>query len=883
MVNVRDNRTKNHLNLLTMRPKNASLIKINCVKKILLLLLIICMQDVIAQQTVKNYGIWFNQQLERSPDERVNFAVKGDLETIKNHPSIFYKYSTGGWHHVLCTSRDIADLLEAKIITQIYFAPSKPVLLADTMRIVQNIDSAHNGNYPLPDTINGEGVIMGYIDSGLDYNHEDFKNEDGTTRVLYYWDHTLPFDATLTPGKYGYGQLWTSDDIDDGTCTSLDNNAHGTTVTGAGSGNGRAADKHMGVAPNCDIIIVESNFSLPNWTLTIADAVDFIFSMADTLGKPAVVNASLGDYLGSHDGTDPAAQVIDSLLMDKPGRIMVAAAGNSGAQGKYHLKGNSTALDTTFSWFEVNMSSAFGGPAVYFDLWADTNNFNDVEFAFGADQQSPFEFRGRTSFYDITSYLGTSKEDSIMVGGNKLAHVTFFAEEVNGVYHIETLIEPDSTDYLYRFETKGAGEYDAWSGAWIGLSNIKSTGLPLVTDFPAILNYQMPDTFTTLVSSWTCSPNVVTVGNFKNRHSYESYAGTTYVLGGGPVGKLTVNSSKGPTRTGLIKPDVAATGDGILAACPLWLQTSLMSSNPAMLDIEGQHVRNGGTSMASPVIAGIAALYLQKCPNATYEDFINDLHANAYEDMYTSTTPNIAYGYGKVNAFQLLIQSNFESHLTGDTLICETPQIIATIEDDFDSYLWYNDSTSSSISVNSSDTVWAIVRNERGCKSYTDTIFTFKGEVPTEPTISILGGGLITVPADGYIWFYEGDTIDGEIEQFYNPDTTGYFNVVVYSDDGCFLTSDSIFINLSEIIELGKNDFIVFPNPFTDELNLLKNEFFDVNLVFTDINGKEIFRFNDVNSNDLFLSFDLSHLAEGTYLLNIYYENNFKTVTLIKQ
>ena len=146
-----------------------------------------------------------------------------------------------------------------------------------------------------------------------------------------------------------------------------------------------------------------------------------------------------------------------------------------------------------------------------------------------------------------------------------------------------------------------------------------------------------------------------------------------------------------------------------------------------------------------------------------------------------------------------------------------------------------------------------------------------------------MGGGIVTVPADGYIWYFEGDTIDGETEQFLDPDTTGHFYVEVYSDDGCSLFSDSIYIDLTNIIEMGKNDFIVFPNPFTTNLNLLKNDFYDVNLVFTDIQGKVIFSYDDVNSNDLFLSFDLSDLANGTYLLNIFYENNFKSVKLIKQ
>ena len=375
------------------------------------------------------------------------------------------------------------------------------------MRIVQNIDSVHNGEAPLTSPFTGKGVIVGYIDTGIDWNHLDFKNADGSTRVLYYWDHTLGYDAMLTPGKYGYGQVWDSASINNGTCTSLDNNAHGTTVAGAGSGNGLATGTHKGVAPDCDIIIVESDLNMANWTLSIADAVDFIFSMADTLGKPVVVNASLGDYLGSHDGTDPAAHVIDSLLDDMPGRIMVAAAGNSGAKGKYHV--NATVdSDTSFCWFIVNPSSGFGVPAVYFDMWADTADFNNVQFAFAADNTSPgYEFRGRTQFFNIQNILGVTTYDSIMVGPNKLAPVEFSTQEINGVYHIELLISnPDSSTYLYRFETFGDGEYDLWSGAWMGASDIKNSSMPLVGDFAPIAFYNYPDTLCTIVSSWTCSP-----------------------------------------------------------------------------------------------------------------------------------------------------------------------------------------------------------------------------------------------------------------------------------------------------------------------------------------------------------------------------------------
>ena len=456
----------------------------------------------------------------------INFAVKGIGDVLAQNPYVQYKYQSNNWHYIRCTPATLGRLMETGQISQIYFDPAKPHTLNDTMRIVKNVDSVHLGAAPLGQPYTGKDVIIGYIDSGLDNAHEDFKNKDGTSRVLYYWDHTLGYDVDRTPVKYGYGQVWTNEDVDAGICGSSDGNAHGTTVSGTGSGNGRATGTHQGVAPQSDIIIVETNFSLPNWTLSVADGVDFIFSMADSLGKPAVVNTSVGTYLGSHDGTDPASMIIDSLLNDKPGRIVVAAAGNSGNQGKYHLKGL-VDEDTSFTWFDVNPSSAFGVPATYFDLWADTADFKDVYFAFGADRVSPsFQFRGRTAYYSIESLVGLTTYDTIRADGHALSPVEFFAEEINGVYHIEmVMLDPDSADYYFRLETTGFGEFDLWSGAWLGAANIVNTGLPTPLELPAIAHYQLPDTLSTTVSSWTCSPRVVTVGNFKNQYDYISYTG----------------------------------------------------------------------------------------------------------------------------------------------------------------------------------------------------------------------------------------------------------------------------------------------------------------------------------------------------------------------
>ncbi len=833
-----------------------------------------------AQTNKTGGGIFYNHYKSKNSRTLTDFAVKGDLESIKHNTSIHYKYSNQNWHYIRCTPSDLTELCESQVVTQIYFTPSYPSMLNDSSIVKQHIDSIHNGYAPLIDSFTGKGIIIGYVDTGIDFTHGDFKNDDGSTRVLRYWDHTLGFDVSRTPTKYGYGQVWTNSDIDNGICTSTDNHAHGTTVSGCGSGNANENGKFKGMAPDSDIIIVETDLNMANWTLSVADAVDYIFTVADSLNKPAVVNTSVGDYLGSHDGRDPAAQIVDSLLNDKPGRIVVAAAGNAGNVGKIHVKGNSINSDTNFTWFEVNNSSAFGNPAVYFDLWADTADFKNVFFAMGADNAANnFDFRGRTQFYNIQNIMGM-QEDSIMNSGNKISPVEFYAEEINGLYHLEVLLDnPDSTAYLYRFMTYGVGTYDAWGGSALGISNIKSTGLPSTGTLPEIVNYQMPDTLCTIVSSWSCSPNVITVGNYNNKLDYIDVNGNTYTFNHTP-GDLSINSSKGPTRDGMQKPDVVATGDGSLSACPNFLSAANPTSNS--LADGGKHIRNGGTSMASPVIAGIAALYLEKCPNATYADFKNDLLNSTFDDNFTGATPNFAFGYGKVNAFKLLTQTNFDVTLLGDTLICENPVEFITLENNFSGYEWSTEETSNAINVNQTDTIFVTVENNRGCKAISDSILVIKGTMPIQPTINILGGGLVTTPADHYIWYFNGDTIAGENEQFINPDTSGVYAVEAFSPEGCSLTSDTISINLSTITELKQNEFVVFPNPFTNSFQIIKNDYYLVELMITDIHGKLVYEYIQFDSTDLFISVDLPNLESGMYFLTLKYDNSFKTFKLIK-
>lgn len=619
-------------------------------------LLLILISLFFSNSSVFGQKFGFDKVLRDNPDQPTAFCIPRNDANIKtlNNQGITVKYSSSNWLFITATPKWISDNLASGAITDFYFEYAPPKSLADTARMHHFVDQVHSGLAPLESSYTGANVIVGIVDQGLDHTHLDFKDAQGRTRVLRYWDHNLSGNA---PQPYGYGYYWDSTAINSGAITSNEETtAHGTTVAGMAAGNGLMNGQHKGMAPDANIIIVETNFNLPNWSLTIADAVDFIFKTADTLGMPAVVNLSLGSYFGSHDAKDPAGQIIESLLDAEPGRIVVSAAGNSGAQGKYHVH-NEVDTDTSFVWLLNNPGSVLGANTIFFDLWSDQSEAT-WDFALGADSPS-YSFRGRTAFHAATQSPGTVFRDTIWNGSNRIATFEAYTSISNGNYNLQLFVDNvDSTTYNYRFETKGSGSYDLWTGQWLGYNNLV-TNIPTPGQMPDIVDYVMPDSLQTIVSSWNCSDKVVSVGNMRSMLGFVDDNLNVYTDPSTDVGDLSPNSSKGPSRQGSVKPDVAAAGDMTFGSAPQWVITN--PSYAFLRDSGGYHVLNGGTSMASPVVAGIAALYLERCRYATWEMFKADLITTAYSNSYTGTLPNFAFGHGLPNAHTLLQEQTLET------------------------------------------------------------------------------------------------------------------------------------------------------------------------------------------------------------------------------
>ncbi len=741
-----------------------------------------------------------------------SFKKNNESKKYIEDNKIEVKYETKNWYYVSIPTNLYESLINSTTKKLIYRENGIPEILSDTSKLTHHVYEVQNGTNGLPTPYTGNNVVIGVIDTGVDYKHPDFLDANGHTRVYRYWDQTKKTQTPSSPKPYNYGELWTNNDMDKGIATTKDDVGHGTNVTGIAAGNGKANGHNKGMAPDATIIMVESNLSAKNWTLTVADACDYIFKVADSLGLPCVINISAGTQFGSHDGTDPASEKMETLLDEKTGRIIVAAAGNSGDSGPYHVHGI-VDTDTSFYWVKSAANGIAGANSIYVDTWADSIDFANVKVSVGANlPNGNYSFRGRTPFrtwQEISLKDPNSYRDTLFsLSGKKLAYVDYYPTTINHVIRLELVLTSiDSINYNYQFTTTGKGSYDAWSGS-LNKSGSKTyndfvTSIPSIQTLPAIQYYHLADTLQSLYSSFISSEKVITVGNINNRKSYKDKNGSIFTS---PYrkGELGMSSSKGPNRKGVLKPDIVASGNYTFAPAPLYYLSN--SANNAKIDALGKHAVNGGTSMASPLVAGIAALYLEKCSKASYNDFKNDLLKAAQVNQFTGSLPNYAYGNGVVNALATLLLTNNSFSIIGDTAItCNKPANFTITGSQPISSISWNDGTQTTTKITSTPgTYFFTTKDQRNCIS-SDTLH-LKPNL-TLPVIEIINNSnsqtiscktpTISLSAKGatnYLWS-KGNSKNNSS----NIVSDGGIIVVSGTDSNGCIGKDSIYIMLDTI------------------------------------------------------------------------------------
>ena len=226
------------------------------------------------------------------------------------------------------------------------------------------------------DGLTGEGILVGIVDSGVDYSHPDFRNEDGSTRILRLWDQSV---AGNPPKGYVSGTEYTKEEIDEALALgetegrrlvpSGDFSGHGTAVLGIAAGNGRASDGvNRGVAYRSDLLVVKMGNPRENSfprTTELMEGIDYLIRQAVKMRKPIVINISFGNNYGSHRGDSLLENYIDTVAA--MGRtVIVTGTGNNGSQ-PWHAGGILQQGKTE----EIQLAVGAFEPTLNVQLWKD--------------------------------------------------------------------------------------------------------------------------------------------------------------------------------------------------------------------------------------------------------------------------------------------------------------------------------------------------------------------------------------------------------------------------------------------------------------------------------------------------------------------------------
>lgn len=411
-----------------------------------------------------------------------------------------------------------------------------------------------------PYSLSGSGVLVGIIDSGIDYAHPDFRNPDGSTRIELLWDQTIQ-DGVFNSEDINRALQAGSVPERLRLLPSTDQSGHGTAVAGIAAGNGRASGgRNRGVAYESRLMVVKLGSSVGNSfprTTNLMTAMDFLAREALNRRMPMAVNISFGNNYGAHDGTSLLERYLDAVS-DFWKINIVTGMGNEGA-ARGHAAGR---LLQGGAPQTVEFSVGQGESSLSLQLWKNyTDRFQIELIAPSGESELLREGTGSAAAGRIRKAAFGNTQVSIYLGEPKPYSVNqeIYFEFIPADRRIETGI----WKLILTPVSIVSGEYHLWLPAYEALG--ESTGFLRGTE----------ETTLTIPSS---SSKVISVGAYdSNTDSYAYFSGRGYTVG-------TRNS----------KPDLAAPGVDILTAAP-----------------GGGYALRTGTSMSAPFVTGSAALLMQ--------------------------------------------------------------------------------------------------------------------------------------------------------------------------------------------------------------------------------------------------------------------------------
>lgn len=582
-------------------------------------------------------------------------------------------------------------------------------LCTDSTLSVTHAGQVLNGpDYGLPQAYDGSDVVIGIIDAGFDYQHLAFRNanDQSQTRIKRVYD---AMNETGHPVYVGGNQLpgsvFMNEQID--TMRYDTNGTHGTHTAGIAAG--MHVNGYGGMAPGADIVLCSVRYMdmLINET-SVINAMKYIYSYADSVGKPCVISLSISSHQGPHDGNDRLSKAIASCT--GPGHIFVISAGNNGYANRYAYGAATVNNPVNMLWTQIVSGISSDGSYYYPDVWMDTwvrtlytralvqfhiFDKNTRHIVWKSDLISLYkkidssefsQFYGPNTSVDSVGYLSavvsqtSSGKYEIQCYAHNLISRNYTL--VNGSYNSRyqigvsfyppSLVYPRQPDSCYIDSWVCMGARGAYSGL-VYIDEIDDNGDTISTK--AVEGFYRWPSDRCSMNTYAIHDSIISAGAFVGKNSYYAY-NNTLVTDYPVVGSLYVLSSyQGPGfgPTGKHLPTVMAPGYIVTSAGSRYSYFKDITRNDLVMRTSDGSLWGAmsGTSMAAPTVAGIIAQWLQIKPDLSPSQVKDIIAQTAIKDAFTQSPDNGSHfgPNGKIDAMagvKYLLSQMEDEILLGD-------------------------------------------------------------------------------------------------------------------------------------------------------------------------------------------------------------------------